>query len=117
MRHAQWWAVMTSRPDVLIVGAGPTGLTAAAELARRDVAVRIVDRSPQPSTETKALGVQARTLELLDRLGIADQAIARGLPVRRFTIFSERHRIATFDLSTLPTRYPYILMLPQYQTE
>jgi len=108
---------MTSRPDVLIVGAGPTGLTAAAELARRDVAVRIVDRSPQPSTETKALGVQARTLELLDRLGIADQAIARGLPVRRFNIFSERHRIATFDLSTLPTRYPYILMLPQYQTE
>jgi 2-polyprenyl-6-methoxyphenol hydroxylase-like FAD-dependent oxidoreductase len=108
---------MTFRPEVLIVGAGPIGLTAAAELARRDVAVRIVDRAPQPSTETKALGVQARTLELWDRLGIAERAISRGLPVRRFNIFSERHLIASFDLGTLPTAYPYILMLPQNQSE
>ena len=108
---------MTSRAEVLIVGAGPTGLTAAAELGRRDVAVRIVDRAPQPSCETKALGIQARTLELLDRLGVAEQAISRGLPVRRFNIFSERHRIASFDLGALPTLYPYILMLPQNQTE
>jgi 2-polyprenyl-6-methoxyphenol hydroxylase-like FAD-dependent oxidoreductase len=80
---------------VLIVGAGPTGLTAAVELARRDVTVRIIDRSPTPSTETKALGVQARTLELLDRLGIAERAVSRGLPVRRFNIFSEHppHRL------------------------
>jgi 2-polyprenyl-6-methoxyphenol hydroxylase-like FAD-dependent oxidoreductase len=108
---------MTLRPDVLIVGAGPTGLTVAAELARRGVAARIIDRSPTPSTETKALGVQARTLELWDRLGIAEQAISLGLPVRRFNIVSERHRIATFDLGNLPTAYPYILMLPQDQTE
>ncbi len=55
--------------QVLIVGAGPIGLTAAAELARYGVRVRIIDRSPHPSRTSKALVIWSRTLELMDRMG------------------------------------------------
>jgi 2-polyprenyl-6-methoxyphenol hydroxylase-like FAD-dependent oxidoreductase len=108
-----------SRPhvDVLVVGAGPVGLTAAAELRRRGVAVRCVDAAQHHNVSTKALGLQARTLELFERLGVVGAAVARGLPVREFNIYSEEHRIAHFDLGGLDTPYPYLLMLPQNTTE
>ena len=64
--------------DVLIVGAGPTGLTAAIELARRDVIVRIIERKPERTTRSKALVLHARTLELFDILGIADDHVRAG---------------------------------------
>ena len=64
--------------DVLIVGAGPTGLMLGNQLARRGVRSMIVDRNPGPSIETKALGVQARTLEIYSRLGIVEQALELG---------------------------------------
>jgi 2-polyprenyl-6-methoxyphenol hydroxylase-like FAD-dependent oxidoreductase len=103
--------------DVLVVGAGPVGLTAAAELRRRGVAVRCVDAAQHHNVSTKALGLQARTLELFERLGVVEAAVARGLPVRKFNIFSEEHQIAEFDLGGLDTPYPYLLMLPQNTTE
>src|SRR3989442_10309266 len=62
--------------DVLIVGAGPTGLMLANQLARRGVRVRIIDRHAAPARESRALGVQARTLEIYSHLGIADEAVA-----------------------------------------
>src|SRR2546426_10766271 len=64
--------------DVLVVGAGPTGLMLANQLARRGVRVRIIDRHAGPARESRALGVQARTLEIYSHLGIADQAVALG---------------------------------------
>jgi 2-polyprenyl-6-methoxyphenol hydroxylase-like FAD-dependent oxidoreductase len=103
--------------DVLIVGAGPVGLTAAAELRRRGVSVRCVDAARHHNVSTKALGLQARTLELFERLGVVGDAVARGLPVREFNIYSEEHRIAHFDMGGLDTPYPYLLMLPQNTTE
>ncbi len=60
---------MSQKTDVLIVGASPTGLTVAIELARRNVKVRIIEQRNQPSTRSKALVVHARTLEFLDILG------------------------------------------------
>lgn len=103
--------------DVLIVGAGPTGLTLAVELARRGVNVRIIDASPAPTTETRALGVQPRTLELFDRLDLADAAIAEGVHVADFKVFSEGKQFLHLDLHGLETPYPYLLMLQQPRVE
>ncbi|GFG49624.1 hypothetical protein CQY20_19105 [Mycolicibacterium agri] len=103
--------------EVLVVGAGPVGLAAAAELRLRGVGVRCVDAAAHHNVTTKALGLQARTLELFERLGIVEAAVARGLPVRRFNILSEQRQIAEFDLGGLDTPYPYLLMLPQHVTE
>ena len=103
--------------EVLIVGAGPTGLTAAVELARRGVPVRIIDAAAAPTTETRALGVQPRTLELFERLGLAAPAVADGLPVAQFNVFSEGKRFLHLDLSGIPTTHPYLLMLPQPRVE
>ena len=64
--------------DVLIVGAGPTGLMLANQLARRGVRVLIIDRHAGPSLQTRALGVQARTLEIYAQLGIVDRALELG---------------------------------------
>ncbi len=104
-------------PEVLVVGAGPTGLTTALELARRGIGVRIIDRAATPNTQTRALGVQARTLELFARTGVTDELLARGLRADRFNIFSEGRRILRADFSGLPTEYPFLLMVPQNEVE
>ena len=64
--------------DVLVVGAGPTGLMLALQLARRGIRPLIIDRHAGPTVETRALGVQARTLEIYAHLGIAERAVALG---------------------------------------
>ena len=64
--------------DVLIVGAGPTGLMLANQLGRRGVRTRIIDRHSGPSRQTRALGVQARTLEIYAKLGIVERALELG---------------------------------------
>lgn len=103
--------------EVLIVGAGPTGLTTAIELARRGVAVHIVDSAAAPTTETRAVGVQPRTLELFEKLDLAEAAVAAGVPVTEFNVFSEGKRFLHLDIHALPTPHPYLLMLPQPQVE
>ena len=102
---------------VLVVGAGPTGLTMATELARRGVEVRVVDKAAQANTDTRALGMQARTLELFERPGITADLLAHGLRADRFNVFSEGRRILRADFRALPTAYPYLLMIPQNETE
>ena len=70
---------MTERVDpVLVVGAGPTGLTMANELVRHGVPVRIIDRAPAPATTSRALVVMPRTLEIFDDMGVVDAALAAG---------------------------------------
>jgi 2-polyprenyl-6-methoxyphenol hydroxylase-like FAD-dependent oxidoreductase len=102
---------------ILVVGAGPTGLTMAIELARRGVDVEVIDASAGPAVETRALGVQARTLELFDKVDVADAAIAKGLPVAAFSVFSENKQIVHVNMRGLDTPYPFTLMLPQHETE
>ncbi len=64
--------------DVLIVGAGPTGLTLACELLGRDVSCRIIDKAASPATTSRALGLQPRTLELFDTMGIVGRVLSTG---------------------------------------
>ncbi|OBF89005.1 hypothetical protein A5790_02045 [Mycobacterium sp. 852002-51152_SCH6134967] len=103
--------------DVLIVGAGPTGLTIANELVRRGIRTRIIDAAAGPNTETRALGVQARSLELFDRQGITEQLLARGLKARVFNVFSENRQILRADFAGLASPYPFLLMIPQNEVQ
>lgn len=103
--------------DVLVVGAGPTGLTMAAELARRGVRVRIIDAAAAPTTETRSLGVQPRTLELFERIDLTDAAVAEGTRVTDFKVFSEGKQFMHLNLNGLDSPYPYLLMLQQPRVE
>jgi 3-(3-hydroxy-phenyl)propionate hydroxylase len=103
--------------DALIVGSGPTGLTMALELARAGVSVRIIDKATRPAQHSQALVVQARTLEQFQRYGIAEQAVSRGRKLVRAKLWSEGAELATFSFDNLSSRYPYLLFLPQTETE
>jgi 2-polyprenyl-6-methoxyphenol hydroxylase-like FAD-dependent oxidoreductase len=105
------------RPDVLVVGAGPVGLTMAAELARYGVSVRIVDRAAQRTDKSKALVLWSRSLELIDRMGCGDSFVAAGLRVRAANIIAGHREIAQVRLDRVESPHPYALMLPQSETE
>jgi len=109
--------MQTETTDVAVVGAGPTGLTAAARLAQLGVAHVVVDADAGPARESRATLVHAATLEILDELGVADELIAAGIQINRIG-FSDRGRvIARIGLAGVPTRYPYALGVPQSTTE
>ncbi|MFE9047711.1 FAD-dependent monooxygenase [Streptomyces rubiginosohelvolus] len=83
--------------DVLIVGAGPTGLVLACDLARRGAAVRIVDRSPVPPRTSRAKGPNARSLEILDDLGVAEEVLAAGSAPLPMLKYRDRLPVAETD--------------------
>jgi 2-polyprenyl-6-methoxyphenol hydroxylase-like FAD-dependent oxidoreductase len=106
--------------QVLIVGAGPTGLMLANQLARRGVRALIIDRHPGPSPQTRALGVQARTLEIYAKMGLADRAIELGKRGNGAHLWSQGRKIGHVSLSDVgekSTPYPYILVLGQDDNE
>jgi 2-polyprenyl-6-methoxyphenol hydroxylase-like FAD-dependent oxidoreductase len=103
--------------SILIVGAGPTGMTAAIELKRAGFDVRIIDKSDHMAQHSQALVVQARTLEQFQRYGIADEAVARGRKLHGAQFFSEGKQILSINFDDLASRYPFLLFLPQSQTE
>jgi 2-polyprenyl-6-methoxyphenol hydroxylase-like FAD-dependent oxidoreductase len=104
-------------PQVLVIGAGPVGLTMAAELARYGVSVRIVDKAAQRTDKSKALVLWSRTLELLDRTGSSGAFVAVGHKVNAANIIAGRKVIGHLSISTVESPYPYALMLPQSETE
>jgi 2-polyprenyl-6-methoxyphenol hydroxylase-like FAD-dependent oxidoreductase len=106
--------------DVLIVGAGPTGLMLANQLARQGVRAQIIDRHAGPARETRALGVQARTLEIYAHLGIVGRALELGKPGIGANIWAKGRWMAHVRLSDAGdgvTPYPYILVLGQDDNE
>ncbi|MDJ1136896.1 FAD-dependent oxidoreductase [Streptomyces iconiensis] len=105
--------------DVLVAGAGPTGLALAHELARRGLTVRLIDAAPGPATTSRALATHARTLELYDQMGVLDAMLARGRRVRHFSMYQRGRRLVRFgpDYSELPTRFPFTLVIDQVRTE
>src|ERR1700754_3021601 len=104
---------MNERTTVAVVGAGPTGLLLAGDLARAGVDVAVLERRGTESNLTRAFGVHARTLEHLDARGLADELITTGAPVDRLRLFDHLR----INLATLPTRFPYLLITPQYNVE
>ncbi len=106
--------------DVLVVGAGPTGLMLANQLVRRGVRVQIIDRHAGPSLQTRALGVQARTLEIYAKLGIVDRALELGKRGTGGVLWAQGRRMGRVPLSERgqdATPYPYILVLGQDDNE
>lgn len=106
--------------DVLIVGAGPTGLTLAAGLARFGVQFRVIDRAMDRVHESRALGVQARSLEVLQSLGLGDVLVRRGNASARLLLHLDQRRAAEArlgDFGVTDTRYPFILFVSQAETE
>ena len=103
--------------EVLVVGAGPTGLTMACELFRHGVPCRIVDQAEAPSVHSKALAVHSRTLEVFEDMGIASEAISRGHKVRASNLYADGRRLFGISFDHLDAPYPFILILAQSETE
>ncbi|WP_026927376.1 FAD-dependent monooxygenase [Granulicoccus phenolivorans] len=113
-------APSTESVDVLVVGAGPTGLTAALEARRLGMSVRIIDRQSARVPRSKALVVHARTMEMFDSLGLAAQLRERGAEFRAMNLHGPAGATGRIDLRTLnwgDTDFPFWLTVPQYDTE
>lgn len=108
---------MSRRLDVLVVGAGPTGLTMACELRRHGLSCRVVDQADAPSGIPKAIAVQTRTLEVFDMMGFEKEFVAAGHQVHGLNVYANGQRLAHVTFEGMPTRYAYILALPQSETE
>jgi 2-polyprenyl-6-methoxyphenol hydroxylase-like FAD-dependent oxidoreductase len=109
-----------SAVDVVVVGAGPTGLTAALELTWAGIKCRIVDQAQVRSDKSRALAVQARTLELLARHGIAQTLVKRGRTSHRIGLFVQKRLAADVefhDIGIKDTAFPFILFVSQVETE
>ena len=110
----------SSEIEVLVVGAGPTGLMLANQLARRGVSVLVIDRNPGPSMRTKALVVHARTLEIYARLGIADRALELGTRAAGANMWAAGRygaRVPIGDIGRNLSPYPFLLILGQDDNE
>jgi 2-polyprenyl-6-methoxyphenol hydroxylase-like FAD-dependent oxidoreductase len=107
------------KTDVLVAGAGPVGLTVASELTRYGLSVRIVDKNTQRTDKSKALVLWARTLELIDRMSLngADRFIQAGLKVELVNILSGKETIGRADMNEVDSRYKFVLLIPQSETE
>ncbi|MBK7398370.1 MAG: FAD-dependent monooxygenase [Myxococcales bacterium] len=108
---------MSDVSAVLVVGAGPTGLVLGTELARRGVRVRVVDKAPEASKLSRAIVLHARTLEILDSLGIVGELLRSGHQLGGARLYSGERLVVSASFDELDTRFPFALAIPQYETE
>ncbi|KAL5337564.1 FAD binding domain-containing protein [Aspergillus crustosus] len=109
-----------SRPDVLIVGAGPSGLVTALWLVRQGITVRIIDKAQTDVSTSRALAIHARTLELYRQLDVAEEVVSNGHKITATNIWTEgshKGRLPIGDFGTGLTPYPFIQILSQDQHE
>ncbi len=108
---------MQSNTPVLIVGAGPTGLLMALTLNRYGIPFRLIEKKSERTQTSNALGIHARTLELLEDLNIVEPFLKVGNPVNGANMHIDGKKIASVDLSKIKSVYPYVLIVPQSETE
>lgn len=107
------------RAEVLVVGAGPTGLALAIELARRGVDCRLLERNDRTVRSSRALAISPRTLQVFEDMGVLDDVLAEGSRVEGQTAFRGDRRLFRLDTDSVDTgaRYPFVWLLPQDRTE
>lgn len=106
--------------EVLIVGAGPTGLMLACDLQRRGIPFQIIDRAKTPSLEARAVAIQARSLEIFRKLGLFEQLLDQGVSIEGVRTYKDRklsHRFSVNTASDEIAQLPYLLTLEQHVTE
>ncbi len=108
---------MDKNQSILVAGAGPVGLTAAVELARRGYVPRIIDNDGEPSPESRALAVNARTLDILEPAGVTEQIIEAGHRVNGMIFINRGSELMRIELKHIPHRFNFLISLPQSQTE
>jgi 2-polyprenyl-6-methoxyphenol hydroxylase-like FAD-dependent oxidoreductase len=108
---------MNERPKALTVGAGPTGLVMAHELARDGIQCRLIDKAPHRATESRAIAIHSRTVETFELMRLADAFFGAGQRIAGVNIYGESGRIAHAAFGMLDTRYPFVLGVPQEETE
>ncbi len=108
---------MDNHIPVLIIGAGPTGLMMACELARNGVGFRIIDKKPARTATSNATWIQARTIELFDKMGLASRFLKAGHTCDAINVYANGEHLFKLSLKHINSAFPLILMLPQSETE
>jgi 2-polyprenyl-6-methoxyphenol hydroxylase-like FAD-dependent oxidoreductase len=103
--------------QVLVVGAGPTGLVLAAELLARGIRTRVIDKGDGAALQSRAIGTHARTLEVLDMMGLAERFVEYGHRVRDLRFYSRGRCLTRLEFARCGSRFGFLLDLPQDQTE
>ena len=102
---------------VLIAGAGPTGMMAAIELSRFNIPVRLIEKKAEPDTTSRAIGVHARTLELLEQRGLALSLVKLGNSGLVLSTYGDGKRIFRLEFERISSKYNYLLFVSQAETE
>lgn len=102
---------------IVIIGAGPSGLLMAIELLHYGLACRLVDKAAAPSDKSKAIAIQARTLEILESMGLLDTCLSQGLKLHHATPMSQGRQLADLSFSSIPSPHPFVLSLEQNKFE
>lgn len=108
---------MDEQVDVLIVGAGPTGLTLGLTLAKYGISFKIIDRKTTPSENSRAIGIQPRTIEVFSRLDVAKEVLQRARTIEKGNLYFSGQWTAKLEFSKLVTPYPFVTLLRQNETE
>ena len=103
--------------DVLVVGAGPTGLTLACELRRHGASVRIIDQRGVHVDRSRAVDVQSRTLEAFNDMGVSSAFLRRGRRITSLGVYDSPRRIAKVEYKTKEAPFPFVVAIPQTETE
>lgn len=103
--------------DVVIVGAGATGLTLACDLVRRGLTVQLVERGEAIDPEARSVALHARTLELLEPIGVTDALVAKGKPLHGVTVWSGGQPVVRADFDELDTRFTQLLSIESSELE
>jgi 2-polyprenyl-6-methoxyphenol hydroxylase-like FAD-dependent oxidoreductase len=110
---------MNTRPEpqVLVVGAGPVGLVAGAELARRGVRVRVIDKLTQPTDQSRAIAIHPRSLDMFDRMGIVDELVSTGIKAIAMQLYAGHTKLFRVPLGEVDSAFPFTLTTAQTETE